>query len=165
MVACSRCQKKGLGCRMASLSKRCGNCIQSGCMVCIPGDVPVIDFSKIDREMKKLEDEELDAEASLNHEVEQAELAAQRARQAQAKLARLRKQKRLLKRKEQAMFDKGLEHVEELEQLEMLEELGQDIASVNPSAPLGAEIIDWSRFWNIPGDSVGETAAADVGSS
>jgi len=55
---------------MASLSKRCGNYIQSGYIVCVPGDVPIIDFSKIDREMKKLEDEELDAEASLNYEVE-----------------------------------------------------------------------------------------------
>jgi len=33
----------------------------------------MIDFSKIDREIKKLEDEELDTEASLNREVEQVE--------------------------------------------------------------------------------------------
>jgi len=47
-----------------------------------------------------------------------------------------------LKKIEQAMFDRGGEHVEELEQLKILEELGQDIASVNLLAPLGAEIID-----------------------
>jgi len=83
-------------------------------MVCIPGNVPMIDFSKIDCKIKKLEDQELSAEASLNHKVEQAELVAQRACQAQAKLVRLQKQKKLLERKEQAMYDRGLEHVKEL---------------------------------------------------
>ena len=64
--------------------------------------------------MSKLEKEELETEAAW-------ESAVELAREKQSKLKRLRDQKRFLKEKEQKMFDKSLDDVEELERLEDLE--------------------------------------------
>ena len=64
--------------------------------------------------MEKLKREEIETE------VLQA-IATEQIRVSQAKLQRLRKQKRFLKEREQKMFDKGLNNVEELERLEELE--------------------------------------------
>ena len=53
------------------------------------------------------------------------------------------------------MFDSGMATLEEIESLERLEQLNQEIASVNPSVPLGAETIDWSPFWSAGGSVSG----------
>lgn len=163
MVSCRHCQAHNLGCRMSSLSKKCGNCLASGVNVCEPGDLPPLDFSKIDRALKKLEAQESAAEAAEEAAAAQVEAALAQAQAARAKLRRLRKSKRLLKEKEQKMFSEGLSAVEDLEQLEALEHLGQEIASVNPDAPPLAEVVDWSVFWS-PG-SAGETVEAVAGTS
>lgn len=149
MVACSYCSKKGLGCRLSSLSERCGNCVRNGNYDCSPAEVPLPDFSRLDREMAKLETAEEETEAQLEADEAAAEAVLVRMREARNKLKRLRKQKKLLKKKEQKMFDQGLETAEELERLEALEGLNQDLASTNPEAPVGAEVIDWSVFWNL----------------
>ena len=64
--------------------------------------------------MEKLKREEMETEALQATTTEQIRVS-------QAKLQRLRKQKRFLKEREQKMFDKGLDNVEELERLEELE--------------------------------------------
>ena len=64
--------------------------------------------------MEKLEREEMETEVLQATATEQIRIS-------QAKLQRLRKQKRFLKEREQKMFDKGLNNVEELERLEELE--------------------------------------------
>ena len=62
--------------------------------------------------MEKLEREEMEAEALQATATEQIRVS-------QAKLQRLRKQKKFLKEREQKMFNKGLDDVEELERLEL----------------------------------------------
>ncbi|KAH7109886.1 hypothetical protein B0J11DRAFT_448728, partial [Dendryphion nanum] len=54
----------------------------------------------------------------------------------------LRKQKRLLKKKEQKMFNNSLEIAEELERLKALEQLGQEVSLVNPEAPISAAVVN-----------------------
>lgn len=78
--------------------------------------------------------------------------AMERVRNARAKMKRLRKQKKLLKRKEVEVFEAGREDAEELERLELLEQFNHEIASVNPEAPAEAAIVDWSAFWELPPD-------------
>lgn len=151
MVSCSRCVKKQLPCKLSSLNKKCANCVRSNCSSCEPENLPLPDFSKIDKEMSRLERMEDEEEARLRVEEDMAEAALLRARLAREKLSKLRKQKKLLRRKEQELFDRGLSSVEELEALEQLEELDSEIGSVNPEAPLGAAIVDWTTFWNVDG--------------
>ncbi|KAL5370685.1 hypothetical protein PMIN02_013094 [Paraphaeosphaeria minitans] len=106
--------------------------------------------------MERLEKLEAEEEAKLRVEEELAEAALLRARQAREKMARLRDQRKKLRRKEQELFDRGMSTIDELEALEAQEELAQAAASINPDAPLGAEVIDWSVLWASPragGDS------------
>jgi hypothetical protein len=115
-----------------------------------------------------LESLEEATEAQLEADEAVAEAALARMRDARNKLKRLCKQKRLLKKKEQRMFDEGLETAEELERLEALESLNQELASTNPEAPPNAEVIDWSVLWDLsPEDAVpsGGTAQVAGGSS
>jgi hypothetical protein len=148
MVRCSYCALRNLGCKLSSLHKKCGNCVRFGNPKCEPESVPLPDYSKIDKEMSRLEKLEDEEEARLRVEEDVAEAALLRARQAREKLASLRKQKKLLRRKEQKLFDSGMATVDELEALEAREELASAAAAVNPEAPLGAEVIDWSVLWS-----------------
>ena len=117
------------------------------------------DYSKIDKEMERLERLEDEEEARLRVEEDMAEAALVRARQAREKLSRLRKQKKLLRCKEQDMFDNNMSQIEELEALEAREELNVALSSVNPEAPLGAATVDWSPFWGV-GDTVPEAGGS-----
>jgi hypothetical protein len=79
---------------MSSLKKECGNCYRNGVKVCVPVDVPLPDFSRLDAELARLDLQEADADT--------AEAAAMDALlAARAKKDRLRKQRKLLKRREQ----------------------------------------------------------------
>lgn len=148
MVACSYCAKRQLPCKLSSLSEKCSNCVRSNIAKCEPENLPLPDFSKIDKEMERLERLEDAEEARLRVEEDMAEAALVRARQAREKLSRLRKQKKLLRRKEQELFDKGLSSASELEALEAQEALISEISSVNPEASLGAHTVDWSFMWS-----------------
>lgn len=149
MVACKYCVRHQLPCRLSSLHRKCSNCVRRNVSSCEPEALALPDYSKIDKEMARLESLEEKEEACLRVEEELAESALTRARQVREKLARLRKQKKLLRRKEQEMFDHDLSNIEELE---ALEELNQAVASVNPEAPLGAATVDWSPFWDVGGN-------------
>ena len=91
--------------------------------------------------LEQLEDKE---EARLRVEEDIAEAALSRARQAKEKLSRLWKQKKLLRRKEQEMFNCSLAIVKELEAFKKLEEFNSKVALVNLEAPLGVATVDWS---------------------
>ena len=52
-----------MACRLSLLSDRCGNCYRDGVKDCVPADIPLPDFSKIDRELAKLEAQEEAVEA------------------------------------------------------------------------------------------------------
>jgi len=147
MVACKRCAKENLPCKLSSLSERCGHCVRAGSAPCVPADIPAPNFSRIDAEMEKLRNQEEETDLALEAQEAIAEAALAEMRALRAKSRRLRKQKAMLKRKEQQVFDAGAADAEELERLDQQEALNQAIASVNPEAPAQAEIVDWSVIW------------------
>ncbi len=158
MVACRRCALSQKECRLSSLSQKCAECIRSG-KKCEPAE-PVVNFASIDRAMEKLEREELETEA--------VQLAtAEQLRVSQARLQRLRKQKRFLRDREQEMFTKGLSDVEELERLEDLEkvqEVQNHIAGASSVDDfLNADISLETLNWLSPGSPSGETVAGGSG--
>ncbi|KAF2818256.1 hypothetical protein CC86DRAFT_309549, partial [Ophiobolus disseminans] len=113
---------------------------------CLPAHIPKPDFSKLDRELEKLERQEDEVEASLDADEKLVEDALERIRVSRSKAKQLRKQKRLLKCREKEIFETGRAEAEELEGLEELEFFNCQVASVNPEAPAGAAVVDWSPF-------------------
>lgn len=162
MVSCAHCVKGGLSCRMSSLASVCGNCYRDGKTECLPAHIPMPDFSKIDRELAKLEAQEDEVDAQDEADEKLIEAAQERLRVRRAKKRRLRKQKKLLKRREAEVFDNGRVAAEELEQLELIEQLNQDLASVNPEAPAEAHTVDWSVFWPGTSASLGELVESSL---
>jgi hypothetical protein len=139
MVACQYCAKKGLECRMSSLKKECGNCYRNGVKVCVPVVVPIPDYSKLDKEMARLEQQENDADAA-----EAAALEALLA--ARAKKDRLRKQRKLLARREQQWMDESGRFVEEIEALEAVDGINQEVSLLEDGLMPGTSSLDWSAF-------------------
>ena len=123
MVACRRCQKQRLPCKMSSLSERCGHCVRVGRYDCEPGDLPRTNFAVIDKEKERLQSMEEDAEREDAEAMKANVEAMERSRLARAKLSRVREQKRFLRLREQKMFDEGLKSVEELEALEAAQKI------------------------------------------
>lgn len=153
MVSCKRCAShKGgpLPCRMSSLSKKCGNCESvGGQAACEPVDIPAPDFSRIDKELEKLDAEEAVVEAEIDADEALVQAAFDRIAVRRSKQKRLRKQRKMLKAKEKRAFDRGLQDVEDIERLNALEGFNQEIASVNPEAPAVAQTVDWSSLWDL----------------
>lgn len=139
MVACQSCHKKGLECRMSSLKKECGNCYRSGIKVCEPVAIPAPDFSKLDQELLRLGAQEVEADKAESAALE-ALLAAR------AKKDQLRKQRKLLKRREQQLVDESGRFIEEIESLEEAESLNREIANINNGLMPGTLALDWSAF-------------------
>lgn len=150
MVSCKYCAKKGWECKLSSLHKQCGNCVSNGIVKCEPVDLAPPNFQKLDKEMERLEKLEEEAEAA-----EEAAISAMKA--ARAKLTRLRKQKRLLKRREQKLFDGSLQHAEDLEQLEAIEGLNFDVGVLEGGLMEGSLALDWSAF--VPADLESDVVA------
>lgn len=107
--------------------------------------------------MEKLRRQEEETDLALEAQEAIAEAALSEMRALRAKSRRLRKQKAMLKRKEQQVFDAGAADAEELERLDQREALNQAIASVNPEAPAQAEIIDWSVIWGFENPDISAT--------
>ena len=63
IVACAHCSEKKLACKLSFLSDRCRNCYRDRVKDCVLADIPFPDFSKIDRELAKLEAQEEAVEA------------------------------------------------------------------------------------------------------
>lgn len=157
MVSCKRCAKESLQCKLSSLSEKCGNCERAGASSCEPVDIPIPNFSRIDKEMEKLRKQEEETDEALEAQEAIAEAALAEMRALRAKARRLRKQRALLKRKEQQVFDAGAEDAADIERLEQREALNQAIASVNPEAPAQAEIVDWSVIWGFDSSGMPST--------
>ncbi len=136
MVSCSYCQRRRLPCRMLSLSKRCGACNRAGNKDCSPGDLPLVDFSKTEKELARLR-------AQIREAKQDESLALERLQTARARLLRLKTQKRAVESKEREIFDKGLQSVEELEQLEAIEELGTDFRVQGTSDVPAPDALNW----------------------
>jgi hypothetical protein len=124
---------------MSSLKKECGNCYRNGVKVCVPVVVPIPDYSKLDKEMARLEQQENDADAA-----EAAALEALLA--ARAKKDRLRKQRKLLVRREQQWMDESGRFVEEIEALEAVDGINQEVSLLEDGLMPGTSSLDWSAF-------------------
>lgn len=164
MVSCQYCAKKGLECRMSSLKKECGNCYSVGGQKCVPVEVPIPNFARIDRELERLEQQEAEAD-----DAESAALQAILA--ARAKKDRIRKQRKMLQRREQQWMDETGKYVEDLEALEAVEGINRDVAQLEEGLMPGSLALDWSAFMPsvLEGDpgfpSFDDTATGAVGSS
>lgn len=165
MVSCQYCAKKNLECRMSSLKKECGNCYRNGVKSCVPVEIPVPNFEKLDQELARLDQQESEADA--------AEAAAlQSLLAARAKKDRLRKQRKILKRREQQWVDKSGKFVEEIEALEAMEWANKEVATLEGGLMPGTPALDWSVFMpsfleGDPGfsEAVGDTVPGVGGSS
>jgi hypothetical protein len=79
---------------MLLLKKECRNCYRNSVKTCVLVEVPLPDFSKLDQELARLEQQETEADAA-----EAKALGALLT--ARQKKDRLRKQRKLLKRRKQ----------------------------------------------------------------
>jgi hypothetical protein len=75
----------------------------------------MLDFSKIDCELEKLEKQEEAVKAQQDADEKLIAEAQERLRVSRSKMRRLRKQRKLLKRKEADVFEAGWEDAEELD--------------------------------------------------
>jgi hypothetical protein len=98
--------------------------------------------------------EKLEAEAEKAEEDAAAAMLA-----ARSKLNRLRKQKRLLKRREHQLFDNSLRLTEDLESLEALEALGKDVGVLEDGLMPNSLALDWSVFPPSESDGTVPTAS------
>jgi hypothetical protein len=142
IVACAYCVKEKAPCHISSLSQLCGQYYRDRKKECLPANIPVPDFSKINRELTKLEAQEEAVEAQQDTNKKVIADAQERLRVSRSKMKRLRKQQKLLKQKEADVFEASQEDAEGLERLEERERFIQELASVNPKAPAKAAIIN-----------------------
>jgi hypothetical protein len=100
------------------LSERCGNCVRAGSAPCVPAKIPPLNFLRINTKIEKLrrQEEETNLALKAQEAITKAALAEMRA--LRAKSQRLRKQKAMLKQKEQQIFNAGAADAEELERLD-----------------------------------------------
>ncbi len=149
---------------MSSLKKECGNCYRVGGQKCVPMEVPLPNFERIDRELERLEQQEAEAD---NAET----MALQAIMAARAKKDRIRKQRKLLKRREQQWVDESGKFVEEIEALEAVEGINRDVSQLEDGLMPGSLALDWSAFMPsvLEGDPgfplLDDTATQAVGSS
>jgi hypothetical protein len=109
---------------------------------CLPANILIPDFLKINRELEKLEKQEEAVEAQQDANKKLIAEAQERLRVSRSKMRWLRKQRKLLKQKEADVFKAGWEDAEELDQLEKRERFNQELASTNPEAPAEAAVIN-----------------------
>lgn len=124
---------------MSSLREECGNCHRNGIKSCEPVEVPPPNFARLDKEMERLAAQEAEADAA-----EEAALDALLA--ARAKKNRLRKQKKLLQRREQKWFADSDALVNDLEVLEARDALNSEVRLLEEGLMPGTSALDWSAF-------------------
>jgi hypothetical protein len=111
------------------LLKKCGNCVKNGSTCELSSTM--VDFSQIDCSMAKLEEQEAAAEAEeeamATQMLELKEIMNQMSN-VHGWLHHLCKQKKLLKEREKALFNKGMAEIEEIKALEEQECLASKAA-------------------------------------
>jgi chromosome segregation ATPase len=131
---------------MSSLSKVCGQCYRDSVKECLPANILIPDFSKINRKLEKLKKQEEAVEAQQDANKKLIAEAQERLQVSRSKMRQLRKQRKLLKQKEADIFEAGQKDAEELDQLEERKRFNQELASTNPEAPAEAAVVNWSCF-------------------
>jgi hypothetical protein len=120
MVACQYCAKRNLPCQISSLKKEYRNCYRKGNTSCIPIEVPVPNFTKLDQELARLNAQEAEVDAAEEKAIEALIAARSKKRQ-------LRDQRKLLKRRKQLVVDKSSRFIEEIKALEAVEDINREV--------------------------------------
>lgn len=125
---------------MSSLKKECRNYYQNSVRSpCVPVEVPLLDFSELDKELARLEQQE----ANTN----QAEADALDALlAARAKKDCLRKQRKVLKRRKQQQVNKSRKFVEDIIALEAINTVNQEIGLLEDSIMPSTLALNQSAF-------------------
>jgi hypothetical protein len=124
MVSCSNCVRRNQTCISSPDSQRCAACVRRGAK-CDQNGPSLSDWKAVDKEEERLEREE--------------EETAQRIAEGVAKLARLRRQKKFLKRRAGEMLRRGLKSLDELDAAEASERASISAVDDPFLAPLSAE--------------------------
>jgi hypothetical protein len=146
MPSCSRCERQGLSCVVASDTTRCGECVRSKSKCDVAGP-SLSDWYSLEREEKRLEEEE---KATL------------------AKLLRLHTQKASLRSRGREMLRRGLKSLDELDAAEEAEKVAAAAIPLPtgdfefPEIPL--DPVEAAAFWASL-DTGGEKLQASQGSS
>lgn len=136
-MPCSWCFKRNLACRISQGSSRCGECVRRG-RSC-DGSSVASALTKIMSEQRRVEQEEADAEESLF--VLQTQLQT-----AVGRLARLRRQKRVLKERGSELFRRGMRSLDEMEEEDRRIQSSMDFVASDVRS-LGADVpFDWSSL-------------------
>jgi hypothetical protein len=147
MVSCRACAKKSVACKMSTLKEVCGECYRSGSKECVPVELPLPDYGRIDKEIARLEREDREAEKA-----ERKAFDAMAA--ARAKRDRLRRQKDFLLRREQKIVDASGQYVQEIEALEAAEDLNFDLSMFEDRMLAGSSHGDWGAMGLVFDDSL-----------
>jgi hypothetical protein len=97
IVACERCAKHKLLCKLLLLSERCGNCVCAGSAPCVLAKILPLNFLRINAKIEKLRRQEEETDLALKAQEVIAKAALAEMRVLRAKSWRLRKQKAMLK--------------------------------------------------------------------
>jgi hypothetical protein len=106
---------------------------------CVPVDIPLPDYSKLDQELARLEQQESEADAAESAALE-ALLSAR------AKKDRLRKQRKFLARREQKLMEESKKFVDEIEALEAAEDINREVGILESGLMPGTLALDWGTF-------------------
>jgi adenine-specific DNA glycosylase len=131
MSPCSLCEKTNRTCLVSEGSSRCSECVRRGQKYDVEG-IPAGDWLSLEREEERLNAEEAKATATMIKTL--------------ARLARLQKQKRLLRSRARDMLRRGLKTLDELDEAEEKERLEAeaqaqlDVAMRNPTSDLFSDL-------------------------
>jgi hypothetical protein len=110
--------------------------------LCAPIDILIPNFSCINKEIEKLRKQEEETNKALKAQEAIAKAALAKMCTLRAKARQLRKQKAMLKQKEQQIFNIGAKDAANIKVLERRAHLNNAVASVNPKAPAQAKVVD-----------------------
>ena len=129
MSPCSLCEKTNRTCLVSEGSSRCSECVRRGQKCDVEG-IPAGDWLSLEREEERLNTEEAKATATMI--------------ETSARLARLQKQKKLLRSRARDMLRRGLKTLDELDAAEEAERLERERASreTNVLGPVISEAVD-----------------------
>lgn len=133
MTSCSYCTSQGRKCLVdRDVSVRCSECVRAGRSKCDALLPNMSEWDSIDKQRDRLEREE---------------------EEAMAKILRLRKQKKLLARREREMLKRGMRTLDELDAAEEKERLetearekAEEAAALVPSSVAGSSLEDLDSF-------------------
>ena len=124
---------------MSLLKKKCRNYYYSGVKLCVLVEVPILDYSKLDSELARLEKQEANTNKAKAEALDTLLVA-------QAKKDHLCKQRKMLKRYKQKQINKSRKYVEEIKALEVVKDINCKVAHLEDSMMPSTLALDQSVF-------------------